>query len=72
MTHGGVQPPIHAVVLKSFRGRRTGTTTLHRCWLRAGGGRGIQISTTSALVTVRPGALKRPQVLNPVTGAVHE
>ena len=36
------------------------------------GGRGVQISTASALVTVRPGALKRPQVLNLVTGAVHE
>ena len=35
------------------------------------GGRGVQISTLSALVTVRPASLKCPQVLNPVTGAIH-
>ena len=35
------------------------------------GGRGVQISAGSALVTVRPASLKCPQVLNPVTGAIH-
>jgi len=35
------------------------------------GGRGVQISTTSALRNRGAAALKRAQVLNPVTGAIH-
>ena len=35
------------------------------------GGRGVQISTASALWNRRPAALKRPQVLTPFTGAIH-
>ena len=35
------------------------------------GGRGVQISTASALWNRRPASLKCPQVLNPVTGAIH-
>ena len=35
------------------------------------GGRGVQISTASALWNRRPAALKRAQVLTPFTGAIH-